>query len=207
MGSFAKDAVRVVLVAAAFAAVSWYAREHQEALAAVIAAGGAAGPAAFVLFTAAFVIFVIPLDLVLLVPLGVALWGPVATALLSVIGWTVGASVAFTVARRYGRPLVAWLVGSETIARLEARVPVANSFWSVMLLRMCIPVDVLSYALGLFGTISWGRYIAATALGVAPFGFYFAFVGTLPLWWELGAVALAFAVVSLALLIRARTGR
>ena len=60
------------------------------------------GIAAFTLLTAAFVVFLIPLDVSVLIPLAAHVRGPVATALMSVAGWTLGSSVAFLLARRYG---------------------------------------------------------------------------------------------------------
>jgi len=40
------------------------------------------------------------------------------------------------------------------------------------LLRMVLPVDILSYALGLFSNISFIRYMLATIIGVTPFSSY-----------------------------------
>ncbi|HET9641417.1 MAG TPA: VTT domain-containing protein, partial [Candidatus Paceibacterota bacterium] len=107
------------------------------------------------------------------------------------VGWTIGASVAFSIARRYGLPLVIRLVGERRAVDFRDRVPRTNLFASVILLRMLVPVDLLSYALGLFTDMSWRSYVVATALGVAPFGFYFAYAGTLPLWYQFLAVAIA----------------
>ena len=50
-------------------------------------------------------------------------------------------------------------------------------FMSVVLLRMVLPVDVLSYALGFFSDISLWRYTTATIIGIAPFAFIFAYAG------------------------------
>ncbi|OGC86189.1 hypothetical protein A3D70_00495 [Candidatus Adlerbacteria bacterium RIFCSPHIGHO2_02_FULL_54_18] len=187
----------LTMFGALFVAASLVANVHKDALAEVVNAGGAVGMFGFILLIAVFVVFVIPLDLVLLVPLGTAAWGPVPTALMSIAGWTLGAAVAFGVARRWGAPFVERIVGMRRVRLLENRVPKKHLFGTVVALRMLVSVDVLSYALGLFSTMSWPRYIAATALGVAPFGFYFAYAGTLPFWYQIAAVAAALALASI----------
>lgn len=188
-----------IAVAAAFVFVSYFVRGHEEIIRLLLAGGGAFGAVLFVVFTAVFVIFIIPLDLVLLIPLGVHLWGPLPTAFLSITGWTIGASTAFSVARRWGLPVVSRMVGDERVREFHDRIPKSNLFWSVVGLRMLVPVDLLSYAIGLFSHMSWEVYVLATLIGVAPFGFYFAYAGTLPLWYQFIAVALALSLTSLIL--------
>jgi len=41
-------------------------------------------------------------------------------------------------------------------------------------------MDVISYVLGLFTDMSWGRYVLATAIGLAPSAFLLAWLGRLP---------------------------
>lgn len=184
----------LALFAFAFVLVSHYAQAHKPIIAALLAGGGKGGVVLFIALTALFVIFVIPLDVVFLIPLGTALWGPVATALMSITGWTLGAAAAFLLARRFGAPLVGRIVSLARVRRLEARLPQRRRFGAVVLLRMLISVDLLSYALGLASAMPLGSYLAATALGVAPFGFYFAYAGALPFWYQAGAIALALAL-------------
>ncbi len=181
----------MLAVVAVFVLVSFLAHSYSGTLATAVGSGGVSGMVAFVLLTMCFEIFFIPLDLVLLVPLGVVLYGPVATALMSITGWTIGASISFALARRYGTPLVSMIAGKRAVEQLRRRVPRTNLFWSVIVLRMLVPVDLLSYALGLFAPIPSWQYVLATAIGVSPFGFYFAFVGTLSPLYQLVALAAA----------------
>ena len=189
----------LALAVAAFLVVSVVAERNRAVLAALVAHGGAAGIIAFVLLTALFVVFVIPLDLVLLVPLGTAAWGPVMTAFMSIFGWTLGAAIAFSLARRFGAPLVGRIAGLARVHALEARIPRRHRFWGVVVLRLLVSVDVLSYALGLASDMPFAAYLSATALGVVPFGFYFAYAGALPFAYRalavVAALALATAVV------------
>ncbi len=185
-----------VVLIVAFILVSYGVHRYESDIALVLGNGGMSSAAIFIFLTALFVVFIIPLDIVLLIPLGTILWGPVPTALMSITGWTLGALVAFGIARTYGLPLVRTLVGEHRIRMFGEHIPTHDLFWSVVFLRLLVPVDLLSYALGLFSSLSWRKYLVATALGVAPFGFFFAFAGTLPFWYQLFVLCCALLLVS-----------
>ena len=123
-------------------------------------------------------VVIAPISAFPLIPLASALWGWVASALLVITGWVIGAQIAFLLARAYGVPLIKKIVSLEQINKIEKIIPDENVFWGIVLLRMSIPVEVLSYALGLFSKISPRRYFLATVLGVTPFGIIFAYAGT-----------------------------
>lgn len=179
-----------------FLIVSMLTRHYHEALGMVLQQGGIFGIILFTLLTAVFVVFVIPLDIVFLIPLGAVVWGPLATAGMSIAGWVLGAAIAFTIARRLGLPVVGRMIGLSRIRAIEKRVPKSNIFWSVVFLRMLVSVDILSYALGLFSPIPWRTYLLATAIGVTPFGFYFAYAGALPFWYQLPALVAALTLAT-----------
>ncbi|MHB8709961.1 MAG: TVP38/TMEM64 family protein [Minisyncoccota bacterium] len=187
-----------ILFIVAFVAMSYGAHRYQADIGLLVGNGSAFGAVTFILLTMLFVVFIIPLDVVLLIPLGVVLWGPLLTAFMSIAGWSLGAGIVFWMARRWGLLLVTRLVGERRVTQFNDRVPKSNLFWSVVFLRMLIPVDLLSYALGLFSRLSWWTYFPATVLGVSPFGFFFAYVGTLPSWYQfvaLGTVLIGVSVV------------
>ena len=194
-----KQVASLVALALVFVAVSYAAQHYKTELAGIVESGGIAGIAGFILLTAVFVVFIIPLDIAFLIPIGANVWGPVPTALMSITGWTLGAAVAFAIARRFGVGVVEKLIGLERIHAVERRIPKRNLFGSVILLRMLVSVDILSYALGLFSTMPWGQYVLATMIGVAPFGFYFAYTGTLPFWYQIAAIAVAVILATVVL--------
>jgi uncharacterized membrane protein YdjX (TVP38/TMEM64 family) len=138
----------------------------------------------YVLVTA-LAIVVAPISSVPLIPLASMLWGWNTTALLSIIGWTFGSQVAFLLARTYGKPLVKNIISLEKVESLEKKLSHNNLFWVIVLLRMTVPVDVLSYALGIGSTIQSLPYFFATLIGVAPGAYLFAYTGTLPLVYQL----------------------
>ena len=193
-----KRAAMLVLFVFVFVGASYLAHAHKAQLARIVQTGGVVGIGGFILLTSGFVVFVIPLDIVFLIPVGVAVWGPIPTAFMSITGWTLGAAAAFGIARTFGVGVVRKIVGLENVRAVERRVPKHHLFGAVIFLRALVSVDLLSYALGLFSTMPWGQYVLATAIGVAPLGFYFAYAGTLPFWYQLAAVAAVFALAAFA---------
>ncbi len=124
-----------------------------------------------------FAVVVAPVTVLPLIPVASALFGPFLTGVLSVIGWTLGAYIAYLLARHVGRPVLRYFVPLEKIDALEQKFRRGDEFVGLLLLRIVTPVDLLSYAVGLFTSIKAKTYIVATALGVAPFSFIFAYGG------------------------------
>jgi uncharacterized membrane protein YdjX (TVP38/TMEM64 family) len=114
-----------------------------------------------------------------LIPVAAHTWGHVGAALLTIAGWTAGSLIAFVIARRWGAPVVRKLTSIERVKQLRRYIP-DNLFGSVVVLRMVLPMDVISYVLGLFTNMSWSSYVAATALGVTPSAFLLAYLGKTP---------------------------
>ena len=119
-----------------------------------------------------------PLSSLPLVPLASAVYGWFPTFLYSVVGWGIGALLAFLIARQWGRPLLSKIVSIERLTKYEHRIPHNTEFFLVVLLRMVIPVDLLSYALGLLSDITISRYTLATVIGIMPFAFIFSYFGS-----------------------------
>lgn len=128
-----------------------------------------------------------------LIPVAARAWGRVPAALATIAGWTSGSLIAFLIAQRWGYPIVRKLTSISRVRQMKRYVP-ENLFWSVVLLRLVLPMDVISYVLGLFTDMTWLPYVAATALGVAPAAFLLAFLGKLPHAFEIIAIGIAIVV-------------
>ena len=124
---------------------------------------GIYGMAIYVLITIVSIVLA-PISSFPLIPLAANLYGWKISAILNIIGWSIGAIISFILARKYGVPLISKLISLNEIYKIEKLVPKENVFWSVVFLRMSIPVDILSYALGLFSKISFRAYILATII-------------------------------------------
>lgn len=157
---------------------------------------GAVGTLVYVLAGIAATV-VASVSTVPLIPIAAALWGPFATAILSIVAWGTGSIIAFVIARKYGRPLVAKFADLEKIERYERALEGKYLFWNMVFLRLAVPVDILSYAIGLFASVSLRSYALATFIGITPFAFVFAYAARAPLLLQAGAGLLAGVAVYL----------
>lgn len=137
---------------------------------------GVAGQAAFVALLVIATVFA-PVTVMPMIPMAAMTFGPFQTAILSVVGWTLGAVIAFLLARHLGRPLLQHLVSLEKLDAFVEVMPSRTRFMAIVILRLTIPVDIASYALGLSKHIGLLEYTAATFVGVLWFSFAFAYLG------------------------------
>lgn len=121
-------------------------------------------------------IIALPLSSLPLLPIAAGVWGVVPAALLSVAGWWLGSLAAFGIAR-LGRPALERVTSLDAIDRLEKRIPSDIGFAGIVVLRMILPVDITSFALGLLKRLRFSTYASATLLGVIPFAFVWSYAG------------------------------
>ena len=133
----------------------------------------------FIFFVAllAFATIFMPVTVVPVIPLAATILGPFTTSVLSVIGWTLGGVGAFLVARYLGRPFISNFVSLKSVDKAAEKIPQDMQFLTIIILRLTLPVDVISYVVGLSSSISLLRYTVATAIGVTYFSFAFAYLG------------------------------
>lgn len=141
-----------------------------------------------------------PITVLPLIVIAAEFWGWFFAGVITAFGWLVGSVIAFVLARKFGTQILNKLMSLEKIYELEEKVSVGNNFWSVVFLRMVVPVDILSYALGLFSKIKLLPYTLATAIGILPFAFLFAYLGKVPFVYQI-VLGLVFLIVLLAWLI------
>lgn len=122
---------------------------------------------------------VAPLSSLPFLPLVSLLYGWFWAAIFSIISWSIGSLIAFWIARTYGKSIVKRFVSLERVEKIEARIPKERFFWTIVLLRIIVPVDALSYALGLFSTMRTWEYMLATVVGITPFAFVWAYFGSM----------------------------
>lgn len=161
---------------------------------------GIAGMLLFVLIIALSIILA-PVSSIPLFPLGSGLWGWEVTGMLGTIGWTLGAVAAFMLARRFGVSIVRKVLPIKKIYRFEKRIPDENLFWTIVFLRMVTPIDGVSYLIGLFSNISLKSYTLATVIGLVPFTFITAYLGSAPFFYQIVFGSIALIVLLIGLLI------
>ena len=182
-----KAVIPVAIIAALFVVSSFYSQKYGEEAKIFVEGGGVFGMVAYAVI-AVIATVAAPISAAPLIPIAANVWGVAATAALSILGWTIGSLIAFAIGRRYGLPLAQKFISAHNLENLNKHIPQERIFWSVVLLRIMIPVDLLSYALGIFGVLGWRRYTLATIIGITPFAFIFAYLGTLPVSYQLFSI-------------------
>jgi uncharacterized membrane protein YdjX (TVP38/TMEM64 family) len=141
-------------------------------------------------------IIVAPLGFGFLIPVAAQAFGPLLAALYSIIGWTIGSVVVWYLMRRYAKVYVQDTKVVTYITQLEKTATPARWYITILLLRMVLPVDVLSYALGLGSSISFWPYLVTTVIGITPFAILSSYASVGPVGEQL-LVGLAAAILFL----------
>lgn len=138
-----------------------------------------------------------PLTSIPLIPIISAIYGWFVAGIIAYLGWFLGSVIIFYICRKWGKPFVKKFVSLESIERMERSISKEEEMGALILLRMTLPADIVSYALGLFSGISWKTYLISTLIGFLPFTFAIAYVGSLPFVYQiLGAIVLAIVVIT-----------
>ena len=188
----------VVVVVVCFVLFSYFIQTKLDFFEGLIVAGWF-GMVIYVLLKVIATVFA-PITVLPLIVVAVGLWGVYVAAFLTVLGWTIGGIIAFVLARKFGVPIVEKVIPLDEIYKFEDKFGIGNNFWSVLFLRMVVPVDILSYGLGLFSKINFWKYTLATFIGVIPFAFAFAYLGEVSYAYQV-VLGLGFLIGVLILLI------
>lgn len=133
------------------------------------------GIAVYIIFVAASVVL-LPFSSLPLLPLAARVFGVWGTALLSIFGWWIGCLIAFQIAR-LGRRYLEKFTSLEAVDRLERKIPPDIGFAGIVILRMILPVDLTSFALGLLKHLPFSTYAIASLIGIIPFAFVWSYAG------------------------------
>ncbi len=130
-----------------------------------------------------------------LLPFAVSLWGPAAASFLTVTGLVLGSQAAFTIARLFGKKIVCRFIDDCDLDEWRAKLPSRGLFWPLVLARILLPVDVISYAVGLFSKMGWLAYFFSTLVGASIFVIVFTYLSELS-----AGIQVALALVGTAVL-------
>ena len=130
-------------------------------------------------------IVIAPISMMPLLPVASNVFGWFNSAIFNIMGWFLGSVIVFYISRKYGVPLIKKFVSLEKINKLESKIPKENLFLDIVLLRMILPVDILSYALGLFSKVKFKTYALATLIGITPFAFVFSYLGIVNIYYQI----------------------
>lgn len=162
----------------------WQLAQDEELLAAWVAGLGWWGPLALVALNAIQIVAA-PIPGYLFQVAAGFLFGPFWGGVWASLGLVIGSTIAFWLARLYGRPLVGRLVGHERLARWE-QVSHSASFlvWLVLLLG---PIGDIPYFLAGLSPVSFVKILIITLVVRVPSTFVVAAAGAGVLmltWWQ-----------------------
>jgi uncharacterized membrane protein YdjX (TVP38/TMEM64 family) len=153
------------------------------------------GPLALVLLNAAQIVVAPIPGYVLQIAAGF-LYGPLWGGIWGSVGLLLGGSLAFWLARLYGRPLAAYLVGNDRLERWERVTHSASALvWFMLLLG---PTGDAPYFLAGLAKVSFAKVLLITLLVRVPSTFVVAAAGAGVMWlswWQMGLIIVALAVM------------
>ena len=191
-----KSFLAALFVIFLFVLVSYYTKQNIEFLKELIG-NDFRGILIYILITIFAIVFA-PVSMMPLIPLASNLYGVFYAAAINIIGWTIGSFIVFFICRKYGVSIIKKFVSLNEIYKWENKIPKKRVFFTLILLRMSVPVDILSYALSLLTKINFRTYALTTIIGIIPFAIVFSYLGTIPLVYQLiGFVIIGFVVVFL----------
>ncbi|MBI4117027.1 TVP38/TMEM64 family protein [Candidatus Pacearchaeota archaeon] len=187
-----KSLLEILAIVALFALSSYLVRQNIDFLKSII--GNDFGILFYILI-AIFAVVVAPVSMMPLIPLASGVFGGFYAAIFNIIGWTLGSFIVFFISRKYGVPLIKKFVSLEKMEKFENKIPKENLFLDLILLRMIIPVDVLSYGISLFTKIDFRTFALTTFIGIIPFAFVFSYLGTIPLKYQIIGILIAIFII------------
>lgn len=128
---------------------------------------------------------------------GTLIFGAFETFLLSIVAIMLGRLFAFWLGRKFGMPLVKWMVGHEDATKWSQVLGRGKYTYFLMLLFPLFPDDILCMIAGIT-TMSWKFYIIANAIAVVITNFAMCFFASgelipfsgwgIPVWIVLGVL-------------------
>jgi uncharacterized membrane protein YdjX (TVP38/TMEM64 family) len=187
-------AIAVVILIILFTAVSFVVDRNIDPLKEFIQKNYVKGIFFFVLIEIIAIVFA-PLTSVPLTPIASRTYGTLITFILIYIGTVIGSILAFFIAKRFGKKIVQKFISLEKAHEITGSLSEKNIFITLILLRILIPADILSYSLGIFTKIKNRLFITTTLWGTIPGAIFFAYLGTLTIFqqfigWTIGIVGL-----------------
>jgi uncharacterized membrane protein YdjX (TVP38/TMEM64 family) len=121
----------------------------------------------------------------------VVAWGPLLTTLLCVFGWWLGALFSFAIGRMFQDKILGRYPLLSKYAKIDDIIPKRHVFVGLVFLRMTFPVDVLSYALGIFSKrVTHIMNATSTLAGIIPFALLFAYFSEVSKMYQVGIILL-----------------
>ena len=136
---------------------------------------------------------------------GTLIFGPWETVLMSIVAIMLGRIFAFWLGRKFGMPIVKWMVGEDDANKWSQVLGRGKYTYFLMLLFPLFPDDILCMIAGIT-TMSWKFYIIANAIAVVITNFAMCFFASgelvpfsgwgIPVWIVLGVLLVGAIIFS-----------
>jgi len=176
--------IGTLLGVAVFIVAAQLSQQHSDSLQEITRNAGIIGVLSYIGITMVSIV-IAPIGTGFLVPVAANSFGPALAALYSITGWTVGSVIAFLLARYVKRTALQDAAFIEKIRIYEQKLPRWYLYGLIIALRVSLPVDVVSYALGVASTIRLNAFVVTTVIGITPFTFAFTYSAQSELWVQL----------------------
>lgn len=150
--------------------------ENEEQLKDIILSGGGWSYAIFMILQFLQVTF-LPLPAMVTTLVGTWIFGPWETVFMSIAAIMAGRVFAFFLGRKFGTPLVKWMVGEKDAAKWSAVLERGKYTYFLMLVFPFFPDDVLCLIAGIT-KITWRFYLIANFIAVVITTFAMCFIGS-----------------------------
>lgn len=175
-----KQFIVIFVVAVLFILSSYISIRYKDYFEEVVAHKSIEALILYMAITALAIILAPAVSTLPLLPIASGIWGQFLAAIATIFAWFLGAWGAFALSRIFGHGIICHFFKINNEEKWRTRLPRENLFWLVVLARIFLPVDVLSYIIGLFTDMRLSSYLLATLIGITPFAFIFAYGATLP---------------------------
>lgn len=147
----------------------------------------------------------VPLPAMLTTIAGTLVFGPWETVFMSIAAIMLGRIFAFWLGRKFGMPLVKWMVGQDDAEKWSQVLGRGKYTYFLMLLFPAFPDDILCIIAGIT-TITWPFYLTANIITVIISCFTMCFLTSgqlipfsgwgIPVWIALGVLLIAAIILS-----------
>lgn len=185
--------VGILVGMAVFIVAAQWSQQYSDTLQAVTTDSGWYGVVLYIVILAGSIV-IAPIGTGFLVPVAATSFGPLWAALYSIIGWTIGSIIAFWLARHVQYTFFKEHSFITQVQAYEKKLPPLYWYSLIVVLRMALPVDVISYALGAASSIKMNMFIVTTVLGITPFTFLFTYASVSTIWIQIAAAILGISM-------------
>ncbi|HRZ85276.1 MAG TPA: VTT domain-containing protein [Candidatus Paceibacterota bacterium] len=187
------SAIKIFVIIAIFIITSYIAQSESELLKSYIK-DSFIGMIIYIFILIVFSI-IAPINEIVLMPIATASWGWFIAGILTLTGWTIGSAAVFFLSRKFGVPIIKKFIPISKMHKYEKFMPKEHLFIGIIFLRLAIPIDLVSYAIGLFTNIKFWPYFFATIIGFMPLAFFIAYIGTLPVYIQVISIIILIIII------------